>query len=52
VGKCLVWIKVDIDCPGALVAEIYRALWEYSFTRIQSALNNMSLSLFAEQIAA
>ncbi len=34
------------------MAEIYRALWEYNLTRIQSALNNRSLSVFAEQIAA
>ena len=33
------------------MAEIYRALWEYNLTRIQSALDNRSLSVFAKQIA-
>jgi hypothetical protein len=34
-----------------LVAEIYRTLWEYNHTRIDSALK-MPLSVFAEQITA
>ena len=49
--------KVDFGDPnrfktlGELVAEIYRALWQYNHTRIHSALK-MPPSVFAEQLAA
>lgn len=49
--------KVDLGDPdrfdtlGELVAEIYRTLWEYNYTRIHSALR-MPPAVFAEKMAA